>query len=816
MKTQRNPHSSALARFLPGWVQILALLIFSFVQSVSAQILGYPNNTHGTKTVTSDETWCSDRARVTSATSSGSNYDLTLTDFDGSFTQDDWLMIIQMYGTGIGNYSMVNVVTSGTTSGPTANLTVNLPLSNSWPTLNFASTDRVQVVKISRFWNLTVTGGRVTCPAYDVNSGTGGILAVMVGNQFTMSGGYFDVSAKGFYPHFPSGGLGTGGAGASGGTSVTPPGATAGSNSASVDVNQEPAYNVAFTPNSGSAALYSETNGALWANTTTTTLNTSFNGQNGGQPNDAGSPGSATSGEVNYNSVTTSSYPGTLILGGSGVAGANGGAGGGGGGKGGTGGSTNSTSPVPLASPLAGSNGNTGENGGIAGAGGAGGGILYLKVYNSDLTGIPNNQKRFVAVGGQGANGGNGGDGGMGGAGGLGAEGNCVGSPGIITTPGGVGGYGDGGKGGNGGDAGSGGLGGTIWILKGVGTHTTAFSSFADNLGGQGGRGGAPGYKSMHTNTRRPRNYASGGLSNLPCNSLGVFDHAPAINYCPPVSCDCDEVFDYLGSMAGSVSYSASGGFGNISPAGGGGGAPVVWDFTNHVLYYEVSNTCGGNTRFECRMKKQATFGEFMDKVFAIADLETYGGMSLNPGIDAVAVSGGNTQLLAPGGHLMLEYFPLQDKLYDFDAIAQPYVDVDVCPFDYEVEAGNSGGGGGQTVPEDDILIERTPDGNYGADAGATPTNGDFEEQGSVSAPAPLEGQKDQLPEIRTLVKPNGLNIEYAGQKPVQYELYGINGQLLGRYESHTSMQIPLTAPGMYLLKIQSENRLAVRKLYIP
>jgi hypothetical protein len=203
-----------------GLQLLLTLLIFSFAQSVSAQILGYPNNTHGTKTVTSDETWCSDRARVTSATPSGSNYDLTLTDFDGSFTQDDWLMIIQMYGTGIGNYSMVNVVTSGTTSGPTANLTVNLPLSNSWPTLNFASTDRVQVVKISRFWNLTVTGGRVTCPAYDVNSGTGGILAVMVGNRFrTMSGGYFDVQREGLLPAFPKRrNLGTGGAGANGRT----------------------------------------------------------------------------------------------------------------------------------------------------------------------------------------------------------------------------------------------------------------------------------------------------------------------------------------------------------------------------------------------------------------------------------------------------------------------------------------------------------------------------------------------------------------------------------------------------------------------
>jgi hypothetical protein len=811
-----KPHTArAMARFLRGGGKILIILMLFVCQNATAQIVGFPLSTHGTKSVNSDETWCTDRARVTNASGSGP-YTLTLSDFTGSFTQDDWLMIIQMEGTGIGNYSMVNVLTSGTTTAPSTSLSVTPYGSNAWPTLSFGTNDRVQVVKISRHWNLTVTAGRITCPAYDVNSGTGGILAVMVGNDFVMSGGYFDVHAKGFYPHFPTGGLGAGGAGAAASSAWSFGGVTQGSHSASVDVNQEPDYSTAYTQNSGSAGMYGETNGALHyvgISPPTQQFYTSYNGQNGGSPNNFGLPGGTTAGEVNYNTVTTSSYPGTLVMGGSGVAGANGGTGGGGGGKGGDGGARNISASIS-STGSSGSSGGAGDNGGVAGAGGAGGGILYLKVFASDLTGITNNQKRFIATGSQGANGGNGGDGGMGGAGGLGAVGFCDGTIGFVT-PGGVGGYGDGGNGGNGGDAGSGGLGGTIWILKGGGIHTTAYSSFADNLGGLGGRGGAPGYKTMHTNTRRPRNYQGGDLSALTCHG-GNFDHAPAFTFCPPVVCDCDEVFDYLGTMAGSVSFTASGGLGSISTSGGGSGAPIEWDFANQVLYYDqITGSC--TTRFECRMKKQATFGEFMDKVFAISNLETYGGSPLNPGIDAVSMNGSNTRLLAPGGHLILEYLPLQDRLYDFDAIAQPYVDVDVCPFDYIVQGGSgTGSGGGPYTPDDDILIERTPGGNYGADAGATPTNGDFEEQVPVSGPVPLEGNSDALPEVLTHISPMSLNIEYAGQKLVHCELYSINGQLLGRYTANGSMQIPVAAPGIYILKLQSENKLAVRKLYIP
>jgi hypothetical protein len=168
-------------------------------------------------------------------------------------------------------------------------------------------------------------------------------------------------------------------------------------------------------------------------------------------------------------------------------------------------------------------------------------------------------------------------------------------------------------------------------------------------------------------------------------------------------------------------------------------------------------------------------------------------------------------------GPFNCKFIPLQDRLYDFDDIAQPYVDVDVCPFDYIVQGGSgTGSGGGLYTPDDDILIERTPVGSYGTDVNTTPVNGSSEEQDETNGPAPLEGKSDALPEIRSHAQPNEIYIENAGNKTVQYELYSISGQLLGRYQTKDSFSLPITAPGIYLLKMQSEGRSVTRKIYVP
>jgi hypothetical protein len=271
-------------------------------------------------------------------------------------------------------------------------------------------------------------------------------------------------------------------------------------------------------------------------------------------------------------------------------------------------------------------------------------------------------------------------------------------------------------------------------------------------------------------------------------------------------------VFDHMGNNLGGT-VSLSGAAPNWTISNGNPTDEVHWDAANLVLYYE-STALGCTTRYECRMKLQANYGEFMDKVVGLANLETYSAGG-SPGIDAIALSSGKIQLLAPGGHIIMEYDPTQDRMYDLDNITEPYVDVDVCPFDYTVQSGGSSGGGGGQVPDDDVLIERTPTGNYGADAGGTPVNGDQAET-SADGPVPLEQEMGIMTEIITQVSPNEINVVNAGGKLVHYELYALTGQKLASYSSHQSLVIPIPAAGIYILRLQTDVQSTTRKIYIP
>jgi hypothetical protein len=162
-------------------------------------------------------------------------------------------------------------------------------------------------------------------------------------------------------------------------------------------------------------------------------------------------------------------------------------------------------------------------------------------------------------------------------------------------------------------------------------------------------------------------------------------------------------------------------------------------------------------------------------------------------------------------GRLNLKFNPLQDCLYDYDAISQRYVDVDVCPYDYSVQ---SGGGGGQ-VPDDEVLIKREPTGNYGADAGGTPVNGDQEETSS-DGPIPPDQGNNGLSDIKTRLSPNEIEVINHQGILVNYELYTITGQKAGAYSSKETFIIPISASGIYILKMQSEKGSTTRKLYIP
>ncbi|MDI1234316.1 MAG: T9SS type A sorting domain-containing protein [bacterium] len=759
--------SSLKERKLITFLTLFILLFSKF--PLNAQMHGWPLSTHSSATITVDETWCSDRARVTGMTTGSTNRTLTLDNFEGSFSSGDWVMIIQMINDGsytsMGSYTMCEVNSnssttgSGTVSGTNAGSVSVKPYvttsgtiyTNTWPSFTLGGNlDYLQIVKVKRYWNLTINSGILTCPPFDWNKGTGGILCVMVGNNFIMNGGYFNVSGKGFPAKFlsPTGSIGVGSNGAPAATTWALGGSCLGSHTGSVDRTLYPAYNTFSESNNG---LLGEPDAILKA-TNTLPLQTSYNGATGGPANNVVSNGS-TSSPTDFifsflHSIYSSNY---LVLGCPGTYGEHSATGGGGwGGKGGN-------LYGNTVSGQLGVKGEDGKKGGNAGIAGVGGGILYIKVANSTLN-FANNQVRFSAAGSNGGNGGNGGDGGRGGKGGLGADGGC--NSGGFVTSGGVGGYGDGGNGGNGGDAGSGGHGGTIWILKkSGGTHAT-FSTYSWNPMGKGGKGGAPGFKYSITKTPRPINY-SPAFSLLPCNINKNFHFGGQINYCPAVVCDCDEVFRHLGSdMAGGVNYTnTSTTTFNINSTSNPGQPPIYWNGGTGLLYYtKVTGSC--STRYECKMKRSEVFLEFMDKVSGKAQLMSYNGSgSLNSGIISTNMNGINTVLYSLNGHKIYEYDPLLKRLTDFDDIinAYPYVDVDACVETNGVIGGSSGGGAGtgngnginEHPTEDATPIIGVPSGNRGADANITNFDGSFYENDNLPLP-PLNNDGSQ----------NGTNID--------------------------------------------------------
>ncbi len=775
-----------------------------------SQINGWPSFIHGSAVISSNQTWGNDRARVT-AVSGTTTKTLYLSNVNGSFANGDWVIVIQMLGSGMGSHTLAEVTSAGTI---TVDVMSNLVggYTNTWPSFSFGTNDRVQIVKVSRFWDLTINSGIITCPAFDFTTGTGGILPVMVGNNFIMNGGYFSAHAKGFHHHFASGGgLGIGGSGSLQAPSYIPVGSCAGSHSASIDKTTNN-----FLENS--TGKLGEPNGALTA-TVLTNINTSYNGITGGLANNSQNPGTSKSGETFY-WFGHSSYPNDLHLGCSGKGGSNAGKGAGGGGHGGTGGAGRSGAAFPGNPGVPGSPGSPGGTGGNSGGAGVGGGIIYLKIANSSFN-FSNSNKRFYASASSGHNGGNGGNGGLGGKGGLGADGQCVGM--ILQTPGGVGGYGDGGIGADGGDAGTGGCGGTIWVIKkSGGTHAT-FSPYVNNSAGAGGKGGARGYTPSYEKAPRPKNY-SPLLGNMTCNPGPTFTHSLASTVCVPVKCDCDEVFRHLGvDMNGAVTISTGGTNWAITKAGQ---APVYWDQSNTLFYNKVVGTC--TTKYECRMKKNSLFIDFMKKVFAQSNLQTYSGTPVNVGINSTTMSGINTQLYK-GAHLVFEYNPNLDRLTDMDNVQNPYVDIDVCPYDYDKTnvsqppIGSGGGGSGEIPPiDDEILIISTPTGGDGND-GNSQNDGNFEEELSSSNPKPLGEDHDQgfktegdlLNEVRSIALINKIEIKNDPKFDIDYHLYSMDGKMIYHAKNAENFTISNIASGNYLLIVSKDNIKVSRKLYV-
>jgi hypothetical protein len=759
---------------------------------------------------------CTDRCRVTAENQvSSTRYDLTISDFTGSFSNGDWAMMIQMFGSNMGQYTMVQISSSGTVSSPATSIQVeeyNAGIYlNPWKPWAYGGSNRVQLVKIARYWNLTVTGGIISCPAYNHTTGTGGILAVLVGNNFTMTGGYFTAHGRGFYTTTNSGGgIGQGGPGAAAAATHVPSGGTAGGMSAVVNNVTNPTYSVPYGQNSPTPQKYGDIDGGLCLDNpgVTQIYRTSANGQDGGVANNTLTAGTYTSGINTFYFGSHSSYPNNLHLGCSGGCGILGGDGGGGGGFGGKGGDINMLSGSS-ATGNPGTIGNAGKAGGNAGTAGIGGGILYLKVANSALS-FPDSKKRFFTDGTQAGNGGNGGDGGEGGLGGRGANGIC--GSGGLYSPGGWGGFGAGGIGGSGGMGGDGGCGGTLWIIKKAGGSHSSFTNYCSYNSGGGGKGGAGGYSPNYTYTPSARNF-NPLLQYMPCNS-GITLCAPKIP-CPKVKCDCDEVFRHIGvDMNGAITYNTTG----IWSLNKSGTESVFWDQVNLLYYTRVSGSC--TTRYECRMKWWATYQEFMNKIFGQADLTSYSGTPLNPGATTAGVNGVNTTLFA-NGHLILEYNPNLDILTDYDNVTNHYVDVDHCNETYNdpitIPPTGTGGIGEPSYDEDEVIIVKHPTGTEGLD-GSEQEDGAFKEFDDEQS---IEKLKQDWAEImgfqfHVATLPSVVLIESKTTQDLTYKLYAMDGRLINSITSKDErIYFHGISPGAYVLVVELQGERKIKKLLI-
>lgn len=829
---------------------ILAIILLLKGLQAHGQMNGWPLISHGSTTISSNQVLCKDRARVISMTSGSSIRTLTLNNFEGSFSQGDWVMVIQMHqGTGFtGKYTMCEITATGTITAPSSLTTTSTidvkpytlgsTYTNSWPTFVLGGADDiVQILKISRFWDLTVTAGIITCPAFDYTKGTGGVLAVMVGNQFTMSGGYFNVSGKGFHVKYNSGGgIGIGGLGAVASSSFLPGGSCAGSNGGSVDFPINLGYTIPYNTGVLFKDYYGES-GAILNAVSPQKFGASTKGSFGGVANNSSTIGTSTTGVVSFTTSHSDYSNHDLQLGCSGNCGISPATGGGGGGFGGPGGS----SFLNVSAGFSGYIGQNGLSGGNAGDFGIGGGILYLKVANSSLS-MSNSQKRFISKGTNGGNGGNGGDGGMGGIGGFGANGGC--QSGDFVSSGGIGGFGDGGAGGNGGDAGNAGCGGTVWILKKNGGTHSNFSSYVSIGAGKGGKGGSSGFKFTFTRTPRPTNYFP-ALSTLPCKSPGAFSLATPYRYCPPVVCDCNEVFRHLGEdMATDVSFSNVGGsIYEINSTTNPSQNSIYWDGVDLLSYSKVTGSC--TTKYECRMKRNDLFIDFMDKVTGNSSLMSYNGAgSLTSGLMTVGMNGLNTQLFSIGGHLIYEYNPTLGRLTDYDDLANPYVTVHVCDQTTGVlifgpaSANCLGPGNNQTIEIpfiDDAPFVGIPNGTEGSDGGDA-ADGEVFEDDMVSSPIPEERKNiydyqnsykklknvDLIEQVSNQNKPysigsivNGLLIINNDDLKGDYFVLNNLGQVVNKGDVKDSRIAINLNNGVYYLHLFLDNKEYVEKIYV-
>lgn len=384
------------------------------------------------------------KGAVTQRSDAGSNIVYADTP-DGRFFVGDEILIIQMTGTGAGNWEtqLVQVVNTG-------RLELAANLSN---TYYADGNSKSQVIMVPQFREMNVlNGGLVTCDPW--NGSTGGIVFFRSNSTVTVEpGGRIDVSVMGFN----GGSGGDGGGGGKGGDS----------GSGAHVYKDGHAGAVSGTGGVGGKAVCrcgKGGDGALEG----------YRGDEGGHGSTGQGIGGGTSDQGGINGSSSDLSLLQTGGGGGGGSGGRGGYGGGGGGGGGGGDIGN------------GKDGTAGAKGGKGGAGGGGGHAAGAIIIFARAIVVKGN---ITA---------NGGDGYQGVSGGEGHNSKwsvdqSEGGQGSIVCSGSAGGGGGGSQGGYGGNGGGGGSGGTIWLAADnltLGNHLV----IADGgPGKEGAGGGEPG-----------------------------------------------------------------------------------------------------------------------------------------------------------------------------------------------------------------------------------------------------------------------------------------------------------------------------------
>ncbi len=426
-----------------------------------------------------------------------------------NFNTGDQILVIQMWGGIIGTHFNATV---NTNINSVLNITPYMSSVN-WNLFSFSNFgDRIQIIKIPQFWDLTIDKGIVTCAAWD--GYTGGILCVQIAHILEITSGWFDVSAKGYFMKGLN--LGTGGQGG-----------TANSTNNHAGCVAPYQYNICGIMTGNGSPV-------------TSPVSPFGIGENGSTVQVQGNPGTSTTGTFVV-SGAIKVYKTNLVMGepGSVASTSKGGDGASSGSKGGDG--VNADPLCSLSHYSYGSLGENGGNGGNASGGGAGGGAMVIKAKKIKFDFTPVVSPAFIANGGHGKTGGIGGNAGAGGHGGIGGSACCL-TPPTIGLPGGDGGDGFGGTiGSEGGSGGTGGKCGTIWVAyEWSNKPASLIPNYGRVDGGMAGAGGLGGYGYINLYCPSPTVSISGdpcGITNCsgsyttptPCNDTWICNHKRAV-----------------------------------------------------------------------------------------------------------------------------------------------------------------------------------------------------------------------------------------------------------------------------------------------